>query len=476
MKPTNQIVLKMVLASSVGQAMSDADRDALRQTLETTDARDVRGWLGDQIFKAAALFKGDYVGHPFRGNQHADASGASTGGASGSSSSIRYLLNEGDSADIDTKTANYVGTILKIEGGVVTFDDVDKGEVKFKLDEVETIDGDEVYRPHNTVRTESVEDERTRLAEGARAAERAKYENNPEKLKQDAAESRVRGEKEYKERMMRDLSPAGKRMVRSADKSQEGFDRAKEELEILESSRDQVIDDLVNEDGMSKKEARKSIDAEINVARFAVENSKFNDADKPEDDSAEAGRERMKAIEAREKEIARATERAARDRVRENERRGKLTPVNEDNIDKPLKGDEAKEFKSHLKDAQTAVKTTRALIAQLRLKANDRAMRSRLGPKGLDRVQMNLQEAQEETDRFENILNDNSKASIRSAVTISAMGTDVGEIVKGAIRESAEFMKIDIMKINDSALQDAGDRNFGVSGDKYDVESVYDEL
>lgn len=482
MNQSNQVVLKMVLASPVGQALSDADREALKQILETTDAREVQGWLGDQIRKAALMAKGDYVGHPFRGNQFADSSGTSTGGASGTprfgygSGARTSSLKEGDYADIDTKNANYVGTILGIKDGVVFFDDEDKGEVKFNLKDVKAIDGDKVDRPQNTVRTESVEDERTRLAEGARAAERAKYENNPEKLKQDAAEARVRGEKEYKERMMRDLTPAGKRMVRSADKSQEGFDRAKEELEILESSRDQLIDDLVNEDGMSKREAQKSIDDEIKVARFAVENSKFNNSEKPEDDSAEAGRERIRAIEAREKEIARATERAKRERASENERRKTLTPVTEDNIDKPLKGDEAKEFKSHFKEAQAAIKTTRALIAQLRERANDKAMRSRLGPKGLDRVQMDLQEAQEETDRFEDILNSNRKASIRSAVSISAMGTDVGETVKGLIRSSALDMKVDIFKIDDAALQTAGDRNFGVSGDKYDVEAAFDQL
>lgn len=83
MTPLNAAVFKFVCASPVGKAMSDADREALRSTLETTDVRDVRGWLGEQVRKAAAaaVAKGDYEGHPFRGNQYADASGASTGGA-----------------------------------------------------------------------------------------------------------------------------------------------------------------------------------------------------------------------------------------------------------------------------------------------------------------------------------------------------------------------------------------------------------
>lgn len=83
MTPINESILKMVLASPVGKAMSPADQDALRAALETTDARDVGGWLGDQIRKAATVTKGDYDGHPFRGNQWSDASGVGAGGASG---------------------------------------------------------------------------------------------------------------------------------------------------------------------------------------------------------------------------------------------------------------------------------------------------------------------------------------------------------------------------------------------------------
>lgn len=74
----------MVLASPIGQAMSDADRAALAQVLETTDPRDVQGWLGEQIRKAASVAKGDFDGHPFRGNQWADSSGAGRGGAGAS--------------------------------------------------------------------------------------------------------------------------------------------------------------------------------------------------------------------------------------------------------------------------------------------------------------------------------------------------------------------------------------------------------
>ena len=92
--PINAAVLKMVLDSPVGRSMSDGDRVALTQTLTTTDVREVQGWLGEQIRKAARdVVKGDYDGHPFRGNQYADASGAGTGGAGGA----KYLGLGGES-------------------------------------------------------------------------------------------------------------------------------------------------------------------------------------------------------------------------------------------------------------------------------------------------------------------------------------------------------------------------------------------
>ena len=43
------------------------------------------------MLKAREVYKGDYVGHPFRGNQYSDASGASTGGA-GASATLRRTL------------------------------------------------------------------------------------------------------------------------------------------------------------------------------------------------------------------------------------------------------------------------------------------------------------------------------------------------------------------------------------------------
>ena len=458
--------------------MSDADRQALAKTLETTDAQDVQGWLGDQIRKAAAVFKGDFDGHPFRGNQWTDSSGTSQGGASGSRGGSEPKLprlkniKEGDFVDIDTQSGNYVGTVIGIEAdGRLVIDDVDKGEIKVGLKTITHLDGKLVNSPP---RTESVEEERKRLGEGARAKEDAKYKIDPAQFAQDTAAARIRGAKEFAERVIRDASPAGKRMIRNADKTQEGFNRAKDELEMLDSSREQLIKDLVNEEGMSPAKAREAINSEIYVAQVAVENSRFFNSEKPEDDSAEAGRQRVKDVGAKLETARRGRERAEREEAASTARRGKLRPVDDDNIDKPLKGEEATEFKAGVKEAKAAIKQTRELIAELRAQANQKATRSMLGTKRLDDVQMALQEAQDETDRFEDVVSSNSKASIRSAVSISTMGADLGETVKGYVRQAASDMKLDVDARREASLQIAADKNFGVSGDKYDVEAAFD--
>ncbi len=86
MNDTNRAIYESVLASPVGKALRPEDVAALEQALAgDADPREVRGWLGDQIRKAAVL-KGDFVGHPFRGNQYTTAEGQSRGGASPSAS------------------------------------------------------------------------------------------------------------------------------------------------------------------------------------------------------------------------------------------------------------------------------------------------------------------------------------------------------------------------------------------------------
>ena len=85
MDEINQNVLRMIKASDVGKMLSSADMALLETELETVPAQRVGGWLGEQIAKAAQqqMAKGDFVGHPFRGNQHSSASGGGRGSAGG---------------------------------------------------------------------------------------------------------------------------------------------------------------------------------------------------------------------------------------------------------------------------------------------------------------------------------------------------------------------------------------------------------
>ena len=83
MSETNRVIYEMMLQTPLGKSLSDADRGFLEQELSIKPVAQIDGWIGDQIRKAAqSMAKGDFVGHPFRGNQHSDSSGAgATGGA-----------------------------------------------------------------------------------------------------------------------------------------------------------------------------------------------------------------------------------------------------------------------------------------------------------------------------------------------------------------------------------------------------------
>jgi len=85
MDEINKNVLRMIKASDVGKLLSSADMVLLETELETVPAQRVGGWLGEQIAKAARqqMAKGDFVGHPFRGNQHSSASGGGRGSLGG---------------------------------------------------------------------------------------------------------------------------------------------------------------------------------------------------------------------------------------------------------------------------------------------------------------------------------------------------------------------------------------------------------
>lgn len=106
MTEVNKIILEMVRKSTVGQTMTPADLQDLETTLETTPAQKVGGWLGLQIREAARLAKGDYIGHPFRGNQWSDSSGASTGGAGASSGDKKYWADTTDAQLEDLMAGN----------------------------------------------------------------------------------------------------------------------------------------------------------------------------------------------------------------------------------------------------------------------------------------------------------------------------------------------------------------------------------
>lgn len=465
MKPTNEIVLKMVLASSVGQAMSDADRDALRQTLETTDVRDVQGWLGDQIRKAGAIFKGDFVGHPFRGNQHSDSSGSSTGGASGGAKggaqgAKNLGLKVGDYSVISRDGMDYEGKVVGIKNGVVTFETAnnangedydDPREIDIKLSEITDIDGEKVEDTSPAAGRKRIAAVDAKLSEAKRMRETSAQQ---ERARLGLPKEETAGKPP--------MSSAGKRTVTAANRSLKSFREVVDELDALQSSRDQIIDDLVDQEGVSRKNATQDVDDDIAVLRYAVNNSKFKD-DAGETEGEKKVRERSEQAANAE----RGRQRQERAQAASTARRGKLIPLNADNADDSLKGDEAKEFKSQHKNALDSVKQTRALIAELRVKAQ--------GLKGQrrDDADAALQDAQEETDGFESIVRENSKATFRSAVSISAMGTNRGEQAKGSIRMAMEALGAGDDR-RDSAMQDAGDKYFGVNGDKYDVEAIYD--
>lgn len=107
MDEINRNVLQMIKASDVGKMLSSADMVLLETELETVPAQRVGGWLGEQIAKAARqqLAKGDFSGHPFRGNQWSDSSGAGAGGgrslASGATTGRRGR-DQGDSLSVNS--------------------------------------------------------------------------------------------------------------------------------------------------------------------------------------------------------------------------------------------------------------------------------------------------------------------------------------------------------------------------------------
>jgi len=384
MNPTNAAVLKFVLDSPIGAAMSAADRQALAATLATTDARDVDGWFGAQIRKAAvaAVEKGDYVGHPFRGNQYADASGASTGGASGTGPVVGEAKMSGK-AKVDTM-----------------FSDSDNKKVA-------------------TAFTAWV------------------------KSKKFPADHQI----------------TSKEINEFADSMQ-----GKVGSEITDTAvREQLAEQYHEQTGIPYK-ARQS-----------------------RDDSNRAKREALQEKRTQARAAAEARE------AKETERRGGLKPLNDDDIDKELPATEAKRFAAGVKATRAAVERTDGVIVKLRGQWSKKFGSNPRSQDAQDAAAA-IKEAQEVTDRIrEMVENIGDRASIGHAVRLTQMGVNEAELAKGALREAQDLVApsrarsigggwtstkprsaaAESRDLKDVyALQDAMDRDFGVSRDKYDVDGL----
>ena len=370
MTPTNRKVLDFVLASPVGKAMSDADRDALTAALERTDARDLQGWLGEQVRKAARVVveKGDYDGHPFRGNQWTDASGAGRGGAGAS-------------------------------------------------------------------------------PRGRNIGQRAET----------PAEERARSKREFREFQEERARTAKPSTPPSGDpKSMSTAD--------LKAAADELAASI-----------------EESIAFAEVEN------DLGRSDSAKVTLREVKARQAELKEIRREIESRAKQTEAETQRRAAKTPITAENLDDDLKGSESKKFKADHSAAVKAAKDFREFVGEVA----DRARAA--GVKGASKL---LKEALQEVKRFEETLNRANRPTIRNALVNFSELNNAGENAKGAIREVLDMIdQADAKRQGPSgtrttarqargaagakqeardtdrsaALQDASDKDFGMSSDKYNM-------
>ena len=391
MDEINQNVLRMIKASDVGKMLSSADMALLETELETVPAQRVGGWLGEQIAKAARqqMAKGDFTGHPFRGNQWSDSSGAGSGGASGSAVG-RNPRDQGDSLSV--ASANQA---LAIRG------------------------------------------ERGVLFDGLKLAMKGGFDDDPKAMKL--------------------------------------LSRAEEYGIDTKAGKDAIgdlVDHLENENQHTFAEAANRV---LNPRSGSSDEADGSDKG-PDKATRQANNERDALREADKKKI---DDLAARQRQqREASRQGKVK-IDQDNIDAPLKAEEAAEYKAQHKDAVKALKATTSLISKLRVAAND------LPKKFRDAAFMELQQAVDDTDRWaDNLKSAGTKPTIRGAVKMSYVGMNIGESVKGSIRVAMEeinsgrkadgqrLFKFD--SLDDSALQDASDRNFGVNDSKYDTEGAMD--
>jgi hypothetical protein len=88
--------------------------------------KNLRGFARVTLAKAVTdynegVLKGDYVGHPFRGNQHASSSGASRGGASASASGKQSMKGQ-RFAELEAEAEAVVASKIRDEADTATSD------------------------------------------------------------------------------------------------------------------------------------------------------------------------------------------------------------------------------------------------------------------------------------------------------------------------------------------------------------------
>jgi hypothetical protein len=365
----NQQVLDTLRSTTLAEMPVDEFNEIVDDVNKAGGIRNLSGLSRVLIEKAlndlrAGVEKGDYEGHPFRGNQWTDSSGTGRGGAGGGpkgskNQRARYF----DSAPDRPQTA-----------GARYFDSApDRPQAAG----AKYID----MKGNSPRRAESVQQELNRL-------------------------------------------------------SREGLQSQIDELKMYiddHKGMAEVLRDLGNEDGARQ--------AEANAAKAEKE---------------------VRGLKA---EIDRRQKRFEMDQKTESAK----TKVTEDNIDSKLKGDDLKQFKAQVKEAETAVKEFRKTVADIQ---------KRVAAEGVRGVASILKEALNEARTFEKLVRDAKAApTIRQAVRMTSLGTNAGENAKGALREVLGKLKggesdADTEAIN--ALQTAGDKYFGLSPDRYNLDDAFD--
>lgn len=444
MNAINAAVLKMVLDSPVGRSMSDGDRAALTQTLTTTDPREVQGWLGEQIRKAArAVVKGDYDGHPFRGNQWSDASGSSTGGAGAAGSGSGEPRRRGK--DIDDLS---------------------------RADQKEFADRMSAAKTYAETR-EIIAEFKTRLADGSPSPSDGSPKGNAK------MSGKAKVDTMFSDGDNKKVATAFTAWVKSQKFPADHQITSKEINEFADSMEgkvgSEVNDTAVREQLAEQYHEQTGIPYKARQAR------------QDRDDSNRAKREALQ-----EKRTQQARAAAEERQTAETERLGKLKPIGDD-IGKKLPAAEAKQFAAGVKATRRAVERTDGVIAKLKRQWSEKFGSNPRSQEAQDAAAA-IEEAQEVTDRIREMVgNIGDRASFGNALRLTQMGANEAETAKGALQEAQDFVApsrerrigggVTFTKPQSAAaesrdikdvysLQDAMDRDFGVDRDKYDVDGV----